>query len=463
MKNGASRGYAPRRSVLKESRTDFFSDLLGTMDRSDVSPTARGPATPQSLFLLATAVWLTACQHLPGSLTGAPKPHIEKHRFETRGDVVGELATVPIQAGDTLPDIARHFGLGHDELAAANPGVDVWLPDPDQELLLPLKFVLPDTPRQGVVLNLATMRLFHYPADVQNTVYTYPVGIGREGWNTPQGKLRIIEKMTNPVWRVPASIRREHARKGDPLPRVVPAGPDNPLGEHAVRLSMPSYLIHSTNKPYGVGMRVSHGCIRLYPENMRTWYSRLSVGTPVNIVDQPYLIGRLGRVVYLEAHKPLADDARDSQHAAVKRRLAQWELMHKLDIDWERVDRVLVEERGIPIAVNARHDSAIRPTRLARPVRLYGSPTIPDFEENAWYVEAGVFDNRRPAQRIAAMLNHQGPPIPARVLHREGRFRIWAGPYAHRRGALKAAERIGRDLYLETRLMPPARRQVTER
>ncbi|MDH3637677.1 MAG: L,D-transpeptidase family protein [Gammaproteobacteria bacterium] len=412
-------------------------------------------------FLACTALWLSACQHLPDSFPGQPKHDIETHRFEINGDVIGELAVMPVKAGDTLPDVARHFELGHDEVAAANPDVDVWLPEPGQQVVLPLKFLLPDAPQQGMVLNLASMRLFYYPAHSLNTVITYPVGIGRQGWSTPQGRMRVTEKMINPVWRVPASIRREHARNGDPLPPVIPAGPDNPLGEHAVRLSMPSYLIHSTNKPYGVGMRISHGCIRLYPENMRALFPALNVGTPVNIVDQPYLVGWRNGVLYLEVHKPLADKAGVSPRPALMRRLAQIEIMQKLDINWARVEDILAREQGIPIPISA--GQTINPTRVAHPGHLRGTPVVPPFDANAWYVEAGVFDRSRPAQRIAAMLNHQGPPIPARVLNKDDRFRIWAGPYAHRRAARQAAQRIGRDLYLETRLQAPARAQVTSK
>ena len=412
-------------------------------------------------FPVCTTLLVSACQHLPGSFPGLPKPDIETHRFEVNGDVIGKLAVMPVKAGDTLPDVARHFALGHDALTAANPDVDVWLPESGQQVVLPLKFLLPDAPRQGVVLNLASMRLFYYAAHSPDTVITYPVGIGRQGWSTPQGNMRVIEKMTNPVWRVPVSIRREHADNGDPLPAVVPAGPENPLGEHAVRLSRPSYLIHSTNKPYGVGMRISHGCIRLYPENMRALFPALELGTAVNIVDQPYLVGWQDGVLYLEAHKPLGEKGGRPLRAVLKSRLVQMELMHKLDIDWERVEDTLVREQGIPIRISAGSAGNTNPTRVAHPGRLRGAPVVPPFDESAWYVEAGVFDRSRPALRIAAMLNHQGPPIPARVLNRDGRFRIWAGPYLHRGDAQAAAQRIGRDLYLETRLQPPAHSRVT--
>lgn len=225
--------------------------------------------------------------------------------------VVGEPQIITARYEDTFSDIAREYGLGYDELVEANPGIDPWLPGEGTRVLLPTQHVLPDAPRRGIVLNIAAKRLFYYPAveEGQRTmVLTYPVGIGRVGWNTPEGVARVVSKVENPTWTVPASVRREHAQKGDPLPPVVPPGPDNPLGQYAMRLSLPSYLIHGTNKPYGVGMRVSHGCVRLYPENIAVLFALVPVGEPVNIINEPYLVGWRGGEVYLEAHPPLEDD-----------------------------------------------------------------------------------------------------------------------------------------------------------
>jgi L,D-transpeptidase ErfK/SrfK len=139
-------------------------------------------------------------------------------------------------------------------------------------------------------------------------VQTYPIGIGRVGWETPLGATTVVAKAINPVWYVPASIRREHAEIGNPLPSVVPAGPDNPLGTHVLKIDIPGYLIHGTNQPYGVGMRVSHGCVRLYPENIELLYSLVNVGEPVRIINEPFLIGRLGDELYFESHAPLEED-----------------------------------------------------------------------------------------------------------------------------------------------------------
>jgi len=225
--------------------------------------------------------------------------------------VIGAPQIVLARSEDTLSDLAREYGLGYDELIAANPGVDPWLPGENTPVLLPTQYVVPDVPRTGVVLNIASKRLFYFPsvADGQlQVVQTYPIGIGRVGWETPLGGTTVIAKAMNPSWYVPASVRREHAEMGDPLPAVVPPGPDNPLGTRVLKLGMPGYLIHGTNQPYGVGMRVSHGCVRLYPENIEVLYSLVEIGETVMIINEPFLLGQLGDEVYFESHEPLEDD-----------------------------------------------------------------------------------------------------------------------------------------------------------
>lgn len=225
--------------------------------------------------------------------------------------VVGKPQVVFTREEDTLSDLAREYGLGYDEIVAANPDVDPWSPGENMPVLLPTQYVLPNVPKEGVVLNIATKRLFYFPemADgEQQEVLTYPIGIGRVGWETPLGSTSVVSKAKDPQWWVPASVRREHAEMGNPLPAVVPPGPDNPLGTRVLKLDMPGYLIHGTNQPYGVGMRVSHGCVRLYPENIELLYALVSVGEPVMIINEPYQIGQQDGVLYFEAHTPLDDD-----------------------------------------------------------------------------------------------------------------------------------------------------------
>jgi len=225
--------------------------------------------------------------------------------------VIGVPQIVFTRREDTLSDLARAYGLGYDELIAANPGVDPWLPGDHTPILLPTQYVLPNVPRKGVILNIASKRLFYFPAVPEGqpqVVKTYPIGIGRVGWETPLGATTVTAKAKDPSWFVPASVRREHAEIGDPLPAVVPPGPDNPLGTRVLKLNMPGYLIHGTNQPYGVGMRVSHGCVRLYPENIELLYELVDIGESVMIVNEPYLLGWRDGELYFEGHMPLEDD-----------------------------------------------------------------------------------------------------------------------------------------------------------
>lgn len=225
--------------------------------------------------------------------------------------VVGVPQVVLASDSDTLSDLARAYGLGYDELIAANPDVDPWLPGAGTPVLLPTQFVLPDVPRKGIILNIASKRLFYFPevADGEAAVVkTYPIGIGRVGWETPLGLTSVTAKARDPHWYVPLSVRQEHAALGDPLPSVVPPGPDNPLGHRVLKLDMPGYLIHGTNQPYGVGMRISHGCVRLYPENIEYLYELVEIGEAVNIINEPFLLGELNGEWYFEGHTPLEDD-----------------------------------------------------------------------------------------------------------------------------------------------------------
>ena len=226
-------------------------------------------------------------------------------------DVVGTVSTITARYEDTLVDIARHHGLGYYDVVRANPDVNPWLPGEGTPIVLPTQFVLPSVEKQGVILNIATKRLFYFPAaedGEQQQVKTYPIGIGRVGWETPLGETTVVSKAKDPHWWVPASVRREHAEMGNPLPAVVPPGPDNPLGHRVLKLDMPGYLIHGTNTPYGVGMRVSHGCVRLYPENIEVLYARVDIGEKVTIINEPYQFGQRDGTFYFEAHEPLEDD-----------------------------------------------------------------------------------------------------------------------------------------------------------
>lgn len=387
--------------------------------------------------------------------SGYPEDTIERNDFVVakNDDVIGRLAVVRLEKGDTLPDIARHFSLGINSVSAANPGVDTWVPVAGERIVLPLSFILPDTARKGIVINLAAMRLFAFEENGhQLAVTTYPVGVGTSERPTPMGNMSVTRKKHRPTWYVPASIARDHRKKGDPLPPAVPPGPLNPLGKHALYLSEPSYLIHGTNKPASVGLRATNGCIRLYPEDIERLFENTRVKTPVHIVNQPYLVGMRDGIVYLEAHTPFEA----SGTSALKKlyaKLKHTEGKSGHAIDWDRVEDVLAEARGIPVPISAirpgnRMDSA-EPIKLRHPGKLYGKPEIPDFKTDAWYVVAAVLHDKVDALRLAAIINHQGPPIPASVLSQGDRHRVLAGPFNDAGAAQDAARRLKIDLALD--------------
>lgn len=215
-----------------------------------------------------------------------PRGH---HPLPQNSDLIGEMYVVRVRGDETLVDIAREHNMGFEEVRIANPNVSIWAPRPGTEVLIPARHILPDAPREGIVINLSEMRLYYYSGP--GLVETYPISVGREEFATPVGVTRTTVKVRDPSWTPPRSVREEAAARGEPPPEVVPPGPDNPLGRHAILLDLPSYLIHGTNQPDGVGMRVSRGCIRMFPEDIESLFDRVPAGTRVNIIDQPFKAG----------------------------------------------------------------------------------------------------------------------------------------------------------------------------
>jgi L,D-transpeptidase ErfK/SrfK len=302
--------------------------------------------------------------------------HTFPYDSKTTG-VVGTLQATIAREEDTLSDIARRFNLGYDEVVNANPGVDPWLPRAGTRILLPTQFVLPEAPHDGVVVNLAALRLFYFPKPAkgaQRVVITTPIGIGMVGWATPEGTTRIVSKRKDPFWTPPESVRKEHAAEGDILPKRVPPGPDNPLGAFAMNLGWPSYLMHGTNKPAGVGMRASHGCIRLYPEDIATLFPQLPVGTKVTVVNQP-LVSRLqDGQLYLQSFPP-HEEHPEAKAAAKGQRFGkktQDRIAHRAkavgaDVDWSLAEQVVNAAKGIAVPVtapNAGFDAFLATARL---------------------------------------------------------------------------------------------------
>ena len=289
---------------------------------------------------------------------------VPTHKFEITPDrdIVGVLQVTKSTKEDTLSDIARRFNVGYEEIVRANPGVDPWLPGADREIVIPSQFILPNAPREGIVINVPQMRLFYYPKakkDEPQLVYTFPIGIGRVGWATPQGTTKIVRRQKDPTWRPTASIIKEHRENGEELERVIGPGPDNPLGRYAFYLAWPSYMIHGTNKPAGVGLRSSHGCIRLYPEDIELLFNMASIGTKVTVINEPFMFGWQNDQLYLQAFDVLEDDTRDwkkAQKKLVSKSLGadiQKELKkRKEEMNWDLVATVAHTPRGIPVSIS---------------------------------------------------------------------------------------------------------------
>ena len=274
---------------------------------------------------LIAVLLLSGCQSLFMNNATFPAPvakslpvAIASHEFSfdpAQEDVVGTLQITTVNEGDTLSDIARRFNLGYEEIVSANPGVDPWIPKVGSSIILPTQFVLPEGPRRGIVINLAAMRLFYFPPKAKNSrlqkVITHPLGIGRVEWKTPEGMTSITSKKENPAWIPTASIRKEHAANGNRLPAIVPPGPDNPMGTHVLKLGWPNYAIHGTDKPPSIGLRGSHGCLRMYPEDITGIFDAVPIGTLVRVINQPHLLGWRGDHLYLQTYPILEDDKRN--------------------------------------------------------------------------------------------------------------------------------------------------------
>jgi L,D-transpeptidase ErfK/SrfK len=301
-------------------------------------------------------------------LLAAATAHAQIFPLKPDQDVIGALGQTEAEQQDTLPDIARHNHLGFDEIIAANPGVDAWLPGAGKIIRLPSQHLLPNVSRSGIVVNLPDGRLYYFRNDAGNhaVVETYPISVGQMDWKTPLGVTRIVQKEKKPTWYPPKSVREKHLQDGDVLPESIPPGPDNPLGEYALRLGIPggAYLIHGTNKPVGVGMQITHGCIRLYPEDIEFLFGEVAVGMNVRIVNQRIKTGWLDGALYLEVHHALDGiDAKDTEDlTSLTRAIVAATAAHRIAIDWDTAERVFGEANGTPTRIS-RADA--RTTQLA--------------------------------------------------------------------------------------------------
>lgn len=319
---------------------------------------------------------------LAALLAAAAPVYADVYELPPEGyDVIGTVSTVTARYEDTLVDIARRHGLGYYDVVRANPGVNPWLPGEGTEIVLPSRFVLPPGPRKGLVLNIAEYRMYYFPEPAEGKpayVYTYPMSIGRMDWETPLGKTKITAMAKDPAWYPPQSVRDEHAAEGDPLPRIVPPGPENPLGTRALRLGLPGYLIHGTNRPAGVGMRVSHGCIRMFPEDIEFLFDHIRVNTPVRIINVPVKIGWEGEALIAEVHPllasaqplvdetlehieqldadvelPVPDPSSKDPLTYVTEQFVVATAERAGQLDWDRIEALVERSDGIPEVVGA--------------------------------------------------------------------------------------------------------------
>ncbi|NBU24026.1 MAG: L,D-transpeptidase [Gammaproteobacteria bacterium] len=299
------------------------------------------------------------------------------------GELIGEVKRVRTRYEDTLIQLARQYSLGYEELLRVNKGVDPWLPGAGTEILIPGQRLLPPGERSGIVVNLPEHRMYYFPKAAKGEtprVFTFPVSVGKMDWLTPLGVTRIARKQKDPAWYPPESVRKEHADRGDPpLPKIVPPGPDNPLGTRAMRLDIPggSYLIHGTNNPDAVGMAVTHGCLRMYPEDVERLFDLTPVGTRVALVNEPLKLARFGGEVWVEVHPPI--DAQGQSGAvdleAFEARLNELLGEAEVIIDWDVALKALREAKGMPVLIGlelvpeggAPDASAVAPARGVAP------------------------------------------------------------------------------------------------
>lgn len=327
---------------------------------------ARGPSSGRREVLagLAAAAWagLAGCGSLraaelipgyPGMVLNVPPP-----RRDVSGspypDLIGRIYYYIAERSDTLVHLARKHDLGYTELVAANQGIDPWLPEEGTRILLPTAHLLPAAERDGLVLNLADQRLYYFRPGT-GEILSYPIGIGSEGWGTPLGDTKIVRKKAGPTWYVPKSIREQNPE----LPAVVPPGPDNPLGTHALYLGWPAYLIHGTNKPLGVGRRASHGCIRLYPEDIVKLFETTKPDTPVRVVDQPVKLGWVDGDLVLEIHpsQSQADELEaEGKFTPAPEPELEFRVLHAAGdqadrLDWDVIRNVASARTGVPTRI----------------------------------------------------------------------------------------------------------------
>jgi len=294
---------------------------------------------------------------------------LEIYDLKHDSTIVGEIKTITINYSESVPDIANRFKTGYQDLLIANPDSHNWMPEINSKYVIPSMYILPQKNYNGIILNLAELRLYYYmpSSDLYEgtRVLTYPVGIGRLDWKTPLGETFIRYKVKNPDWYPPKSIIKEHEDDGEILPRVVKSGPNNPLGVYALKLNVDGgYLLHGTNKKYGIGMKVSHGCIRLRNDDIKTIFHNVSIGTKVKIVDIPIKIGTYKNFLYMEVHAFNNQEVYSNNqinllttnniYKPVKPVMNFLDANPDYKVNWKNVFKAYKESKGIPVIIGKK-------------------------------------------------------------------------------------------------------------
>ncbi len=273
------------------------------------------------------------------------------------GNIVGTIKTATVRGNDTLSTVGRRYDIGGYEMKEANPGVNYLFPEPGSRLTIPTRFILPSGERKGIVVNLAEMRLYFYHPNGR-TVSTYPIGIGKQGWLTPLGKTQVVRMQKDPWWIVPDSILEKHARSGKPIPAKMPPGPKNPLGKYKMNLGFKNIVIHGTPYPKGVGLRSSHGCMRMLPEDIQELFGQVTVGMQVRVVHEPHKVGIVGGNIYLEAHVPLRESIYQnpmSINQLVMKTAATYGYQGKFNVRWNDARNYSKVANGYPQRIGNLH------------------------------------------------------------------------------------------------------------
>jgi L,D-transpeptidase ErfK/SrfK len=295
--------------------------------------------------ILSLVLWLSTplCQALTFSL-------------QPNSSLIGQSQEVTSIYNEPITDIGKNYNIGVYEMIEANPHLDPWEPPSGSTVLIPSHFILPSGPKTGLVINLAEMRLYFYHPDGQS-VTTFPISVGKPGWPTPLGTTQIVKKVANPTWYIPASIRAVHLKHGRKLPVSVPPGPTNPLGKYALYLGLSAYLIHGIITEGGIGMRNTHGCISLYPEDIAWLYKHVPQGSLVRIVHEDVKIGiDTHNMLHIEAHLPLREALYipNTDQKALIQKTANHLTRKKVFLPWKKIKHVIQRSNGVPEPIESR-------------------------------------------------------------------------------------------------------------